>query len=116
MRADVDKVQQILVNLLGNAIKFTEPGGRVTVGCTSTADGMISMSVADTGIGIDADQLERVFQPFVQVDVKLTRPQEGAGLGLSISRDLARNMGGDVTVTSELNAGSTFTLTVPLAL
>ena len=71
--------------------------------------------VADTGIGIAPDQLERVFAPFVQVDARLTRMREGVGLGLAISRDLARGMSGDLTAESTPGAGSMFTLTLPVA-
>ena len=83
--------------------------------CTADHDrsgSTVSVEVADTGIGISADQLARVFEPFVQVDAKLTRTREGTGLGLAISRDLARGMGGDLTARSTLGAGSTFVLTL----
>ena len=73
----------------------------------------MSVCVRDTGVGIAPDQLGRIFEPFVQVDASLTRRHEGAGLGLAISRDLARGMGGDLTVESEVGAGSTFTLALP---
>ena len=76
---------------------------------------MVAIRVADTGRGIAPEQLERVFQPFVQVDAQLTRTQEGVGLGLAISRDLARGMGGELTAESEPGVGSTFTLTLPAA-
>ncbi|MGZ8377889.1 MAG: ATP-binding protein [Gemmatirosa sp.] len=112
VRADREKVQQIVLNLLSNAIKFTEPGGRIRVWCTPTATRVL-LHVADTGRGIPADQLERVFEPFVQVDASRTRTQEGVGLGLAISRDLARGMGGDLTVASVPGEGSTFTLELP---
>jgi len=114
VRADREKVQQIVLNLLSNAVKFTEPGGRVTLDCAAV-DGVVAVHVTDTGRGIAADQRERVFQPFVQVDASLTRTQEGVGLGLAISRDLARGMGGDLTVESTPGVGSTFTLTLPSA-
>jgi signal transduction histidine kinase len=71
------------------------------------------MHVTDTGIGIASDQVERIFDPFVQVDASTTRKSEGVGLGLAISRDLARQMGGDVSVTTETGRGSTFTLALP---
>lgn len=117
-RADEEKLQQILLNLLSNAIKFTERGGRITLRAHTSGDGLDSMvhcEVADTGIGISPEQLGRVFEPFVQVDAKLTRTREGTGLGLAISRDLARGMGGELTVASEVGKGSTFTLTLPRA-
>jgi PAS domain S-box-containing protein len=114
VRADPEKLRQVLVNLLSNAVKFTEPGGRIAVVCAG--DGTrVRIGVQDTGIGIAADQLARIFEPFVQVRADLTRPHEGAGLGLAISRDLARGMNGDLTVESVLGSGSTFTVTLPRA-
>ncbi len=112
-RADVEKLQQILFNLLSNAIKFTDAGGRVMLECAAVAGGQVAMRVTDTGHGIAADQLERVFQPFVQIDTKLTRASEGTGLGLAISRELARGMGGELVAESQVGVGSVFTLTLP---
>jgi signal transduction histidine kinase len=115
-RADSDKVQQIVLNLLSNAVKFTEPGGRVSLRCRAANDDgapVVRVEVNDTGIGISREQLARVFEPFVQVDAKLTRTREGTGLGLAISRDLARGMGGDLVAESTLGVGSTFTLVLP---
>ncbi len=114
-RADREKVQQILLNLLSNAVKFTDAGGRIAVSCLGPVDGVVRVSVADTGRGIPAEQLGRVFEPFVQVDARLTRTGEGTGLGLAISRDLARGMGGDLTAESVSGVGSTFMLTLPAA-
>jgi PAS domain S-box-containing protein len=116
-RADREKVQQIVINLLGNAVKFTPPGGRVTVDAASRADrpGVVYLRVSDTGIGIPHEKQAAVFEPFVQVDMSRTRRSEGTGLGLTISRDLARGMGGDLRVRSEPGRGSTFTLTLPRA-
>ena len=114
VRADAEKLQQILLNLLGNAVKFTEPGGRVTLKCTPTID-EVAITVTDSGHGIAPDQLERIFEPFVQIDARLARTHEGVGLGLAISRDLARGMRGDLTVESTLNPGSAFTLLLPRA-
>jgi signal transduction histidine kinase len=111
-RADREKLQQIVLNLLSNAVKFTDPGGRVSFGCARRGNSVL-VRVSDTGRGIDAQNLDRVFQPFVQVDATLTRTQEGTGLGLAISRDLARGMGGDLSVESVVGVGSTFTLTLP---
>jgi signal transduction histidine kinase len=113
VRADPDKLQQILLNLFSNAIKFTDAGGRVSARCIQLSDARVAVEVTDTGRGIPADQLERVFEPFVQIDTKLTRASEGTGLGLAISRELARWMGGELAVESELGVGSTFTLTLP---
>ncbi len=116
-RADPEKVRQVVLNLLSNALKFTDPGGSVSLSCaTATRDGhdpQIAIRVTDTGRGISPDQLERIFQAFVQVDARLTRTQEGTGLGLAISRELARGMGGDLTVESTRGVGSTFTVLLP---
>ena len=112
-RADGHRVQQIVLNLLTNAIKFTDRGGRVTLACSATRGNDIVVRVTDTGHGIAADDLECVFHPFVQVDAKLTRAHDGIGLGLATSRELARGMGGDLTAQSEEGAGSTFTLVLP---
>jgi signal transduction histidine kinase len=118
LRADREKVQQIVLNLLSNAVKFTRPGGRIALNCMVpykdvTGARVVAVRVVDDGLGIAADQIERVFQPFVQIDAKLTRTEGGTGLGLSISRDLARGMGGDLTCESTLGVGSIFTLTLP---
>jgi signal transduction histidine kinase len=109
--ADPDKAQQALLNLAGNAIKFTETGGSVTVTC-APQDDAVAIVVEDTGPGIEAAKLELIFEPFVQVDSRLTRRREGVGLGLAISRDLARGMGGDLTAESEVGRGSRFVLTL----
>lgn len=108
---DVGKVTQILLNLLNNAVKFTEDG---TIGLSlERKDGKAVFSVSDTGIGIPHDRLGAIFEPFVQVDQQMSRRAGGAGLGLSVSRQLARLLGGELTVVSEPGRGSTFTLTVP---
>jgi signal transduction histidine kinase len=114
VRADRDKLQQILLNLLTNAIKFTKSGGQLTVKC-SHEEAKVSISVIDTGVGIPQDKLAMIFEPFVQIDSRLTRVQDGVGLGLAISRDLARGMGGELTAESTKGVGSTFTLTLPRA-
>jgi signal transduction histidine kinase len=124
---DEDRVRQILVNLLTNAVKFTDAGGMVTVeyGQTEDPDPRARLraggpwtyfTVTDTGIGIPADHLSRIFEPFVQVESGRTRLNDGSGLGLAISRRLARLMHGDITVRSSLGAGSVFTLWLPAAL
>jgi PAS domain S-box-containing protein len=110
--ADEERVRQILLNLLANAIKFTEPGGRVEISCAPT-ESNVAIRVRDSGIGIAADMLNTIFEPFVQVRSDHARSAEGTGLGLAISRALARGMDGDVTVESEPGVGSTFTLTLP---
>jgi signal transduction histidine kinase len=112
--ADSERVGQIFINLLSNAVKFTPPGGTVRLRC-ETRDDTLAFRVSDTGIGIPPDQIDSIFDPFVQVNARLTRTEEGIGLGLAISRDLARGMGGDLTVESEVGVGSTFTLTLPRA-
>ncbi|MEX0891784.1 MAG: ATP-binding protein [Gemmatimonadota bacterium] len=112
--ADQARIGQILLNLLGNAIKFTEPGGTIRIRCARDGK-VVRLEVEDTGIGIPADQLDAIFEPFTQVGRTLTSPQQGTGLGLAISRDLARAMDGDITVDSEPGRGSTFTLTLPAA-
>jgi PAS domain S-box-containing protein len=112
VRADADKLRQILLNLLSNAVKFTERGGRVDLSFRVEGDRVV-LAVRDTGIGIRPDHLARIFEPFVQVDQRLTRPHDGVGLGLAISRDLARGMGGDLVADSTPGEGSTFTLTLP---
>lgn len=117
-RGDPQRVEQILLNLLSNAIKFTEPGGTVTVraevlngdGGGEQAGERVRIDVEDTGIGIDEKDLATVFEPFVQARSGLTRRHGGAGLGLPISRRLARMMGGEVEVRSEPGEGSRFTL------
>ena len=114
VRADREKLQQILLNLLTNAIKFTASGGEIAVGCTVRGN-EIAIHVSDTGVGIPSDKLVTIFDPFVQVDSRLIRAQEGVGLGLAISRDLARGMGGELTVESIEGKGSTFTLTLARA-
>jgi len=113
-RADRTKAEQIVLNLLSNAVKFTPAAGRVTITCADAGD-QVAITVSDTGPGIPADKQAAIFEPFVQLGRTLTSPHEGTGLGLAISRDLARAMGGDVTVESVVNEGSTFTLTLPRA-
>jgi signal transduction histidine kinase len=110
--ADADKVQQILVNLLSNAVKFTEPGGQIELSWEQVESHAL-IRVRDTGIGIPKEKLQDVFDPFVQVRSDFTRPQEGAGLGLAISRDLARGMGGDLSAESVEAEGSMLTLKLP---
>jgi signal transduction histidine kinase len=112
VRADPDKLRQILVNLLSNAVKFTEPGGEIHLHSEGEGE-CICFSVRDSGIGIPEDQIAAVFEPFVQVRSDLTRSQEGTGLGLAISRQLARGMGGNLVVQSTPGVGSVFTLKLP---
>jgi signal transduction histidine kinase len=114
VRADAEKLRQILVNLASNAVKFTPAGGRIEISCTG-AGGRARIQIRDTGMGIPPDKLDTIFDPFVQVRSDLSRPHEGTGLGLAISRDLAVRMAGDLTIESSLGVGSTFTLTLPMA-
>ena len=111
--ADIEKVQQIVLNLLTNAIKFTSSEGRVGVEAGKLSDSQVFLRVVDTGTGIPADMVEKIFEPFTQVDSSHSRSQEGTGLGLAISRDLARGMEGDLTAESTLGKGSTFELVLP---
>jgi len=115
VRADQEKAQQILINLLTNAVKFTPSGERVAVDAARDGDGRVMLRVSDTGVGIGADECERIFEPFVQARSGERRQAEGTGLGLAISRDLARAMGGDLTAESEPDAGATFTFVLPTA-
>ncbi len=112
VRSDRDRFQQIVLNLLSNAIKFTPKKGKIAVSWRLNENDVV-IEVADTGIGIDASQLERIFDPFIQVQSGTTRTSEGVGLGLAISRDMARQMGGDITVRSKSRRGSTFSLVLP---
>jgi PAS domain S-box-containing protein len=112
-QADRAKVEQIVLNLVSNAVKFTDSGGSIAMSCVAQGDDRVALIVRDTGSGIPDDKLEAVFEPFVQVGRTLTSTREGAGLGLAISRDLARAMGGDITLKSEVGVGSEFTLLLP---
>jgi PAS domain S-box-containing protein len=110
--ADRAKAEQIILNLLGNAVKFTPPGGLITIAC-GTEDQRVVVAVKDTGPGIPLEKQGAIFEPFVQLGRNLTSPHEGTGLGLPISRDMARAMKGDVTVQSDGRTGSTFTFWLP---
>ena len=113
--ADPDRAQQILVNLLGNAIKFTDAGGHVRCECVARGS-WVDLQVTDSGPGIAVDDQQRIFKPFVQIGRDgLRASYRGLGLGLAISRELALAMEGELTVRSEPGRGSTFTLTLPLA-
>ncbi|CAN5670810.1 hypothetical protein BH23GEM6_BH23GEM6_26210 [soil metagenome] len=126
LRTDPERLQQILVNLLSNAVKFTDRGGRITITCgrldepphgavVQTGGPWIVIRIEDTGVGISPEQMESIWRPFEQADAGHTRSSEGAGLGLTISRSLARLMGGDLMAYSESGAGSTFLLVLPAA-
>ena len=114
--ADPKRLQQIMLNLLTNALKFTPAGGEISVRCESE-DGRVRITVSDTGIGIPPDYLPRIFSPFVQVEgaAVSSSSSQGVGLGLAISRDLARAMNGDVAVDSRPGEGSSFHIDLPAA-
>ena len=107
------RIRQVLTNLLGNAIKFTEKG-QVSLHVHPTADGQIQFDIADTGIGIDADRLDVIFEPFTQADASMSRRFGGTGLGTTISKQLVELMGGRITANSTLGQGSCFSVILPL--
>jgi signal transduction histidine kinase len=109
---DRDKLKQILLNLVSNAVKYTD-GGTIAVRAAAV-DGRLRVDVSDTGVGIPAEELGRIFDEFHQADGAISPSRPGTGLGLTISRRLARALGGDVTVESTPGVGSTFTLDLPL--
>jgi signal transduction histidine kinase len=114
--ADREKLRQVLLNLLSNAIRYTPSGGRVTISAAAHGAKTVAITVSDTGIGVASDEQEKIFEPFVQLDRSLTKVRDGIGLGLAISRDLARGMGGEITVSSAgTGQGSRFVLTLPRA-
>jgi len=115
MRQDITKLQQILQNLLSNAIKFTPEGGRVSLKATQEGSRVV-LTVSDTGVGIAPEEQNLVFEKFRQSGNPLTREHAGTGLGLSIVRELAKLLGGEVSLQSDLGRGSTFTVHLPLEL
>jgi signal transduction histidine kinase len=115
IRQDAGKLRQIVANLLSNSIKFTPEGGRVGLTAASSGE-QFTLTVTDTGVGIAPEEQELVFEKFRQAGNPLTREHEGTGLGLSIVRELAKLLGGDVTLKSELGRGSTFTVRLPVQL
>ena len=115
MRADLTKVRQNLLNLLSNACKFTE-GGKISLDVSRSAErgrDWIRFKVADTGVGITPEQMDKLFKPFSQADSSTARRYGGTGLGLAVSRNFSQMMGGDITVESQAGKGSTFTITLP---
>ncbi|MBA2685139.1 MAG: PAS domain-containing protein [Gemmatimonadaceae bacterium] len=114
VRADADRLRQIIINLVGNAIKFTAKDGEIVIAC-EREDAHVSIAVRDSGVGIAPEKLESIFEAFVQVDRKFSTNSEGVGLGLTISQEFARGMGGDLRVESEVGVGSTFIITLPAA-
>jgi signal transduction histidine kinase len=113
--ADREKLRQIVLNLLSNAIRFTPAGGTITLDAAPGVGDTVEVRVRDTGVGIPEARQAQIFEPFVQLDRSLTQSRDGIGLGLAISRDLARGMGGDLTVCSRPGEGATFTVTLPRA-
>jgi signal transduction histidine kinase len=111
MRGDQRRVEQIIINLLNNAVKFTDEG-EINLHC-HTDNNLITLSVVDTGIGIEPENMSIIFDAFRQVDIGITRVQEGTGLGLNITKKLVEMMGGSINVKSELGKGSTFTVILP---
>ena len=121
MYQDRNKIQQVLINLLSNAIKFTPEGGRITVGASRHPNQQLLLTVADTGVGIAAEDRDIIFEKFRQSshtsgDGNLTREYSGTGLGLSIVKELCKLLGGEITFESELGKGSTFLVTLPWTL
>ena len=113
VHTDSTRLRQILINLMGNAVKFTQRGA-VSVDVSAPEGSRVSIAVKDTGAGIESADLQRIFEPFVQSRGSLSRAYEGTGLGLSVSRQLAQLLGGEITVQSTVGVGSTFVLSLPL--
>ena len=114
VRADPRGLQQILASLLSNACKYTDDGGTITLGADDAGD-KVCIWIRDTGIGIRREQIDRVFEPFFQAETGTTRRFSGVGLGLTIARDLARRMAGEITITSEVGKGTTASVILPAA-
>ena len=115
LRGDITRIKQVLINLITNAVKFSPPGGFVNVGFERTASGGLAIAVRDGGVGIRREDIERIFEPFVQADAGTSRRFGGIGLGLSIARKIAMLHGGDVVIESEYGAGTTARLVLPAA-
>jgi signal transduction histidine kinase len=118
LKGDPVRIRQVLMNLLGNAVKFTETGGvslDVAVENESSERVVIRVAVTDTGIGLTPEQQAKLFNPFIQADGSVTRKYGGTGLGLAIAKRLVELMGGQIGVTSALGSGSTFWFTAALA-
>ena len=115
VRADREKLRQVILNLLSNAIRFTPAGGRITLSASPLDEDRVAIHIEDTGPGIPESRHEHVFEPFVQLDRSLTHSQGGLGLGLAISRDLARGMNGDLVLDPTGRSGARFVLTLPMA-
>jgi PAS domain S-box-containing protein len=114
INADKSKTKQIIFNLLSNAIKFTDENGKVSMSAEEIDRDWVEITVKDTGIGIPADKLDKIFNPFMQADVSTSRKYGGTGLGLPLVKEYAEMHGGEIRVESEVGKGSTFTFTIPL--
>jgi len=113
LRLDLGKMTQVFTNLLSNAVKFTPEGGRIEIESVLTSDGSLSVTVRDTGQGIENEDLVRVLQPFGQLEDHLTRQNGGIGLGLPIARALVRMHGGELTLASAVGVGTTVEIHLP---
>lgn len=113
--ADADRLTQVMMNLVRNAVSYTPEGGLVSIEAQADGPGQVALTVADTGIGIPREDLDRVFDRFYRTDASRTRSTGGFGLGLTIARDLVEAMGGTITVESEIGGGSRFTVHLPVA-
>jgi signal transduction histidine kinase len=113
MRGDARKVKQVLLNLLSNAVKFTSAGGQVMLSASAERLGGLTISVADTGIGIAPEHISKILQPFVQVDSSLARRHQGSGLGLPLALAMMELHGGTLAVESELGSGTTVVINFP---
>ena len=109
------RLEQVLINLVDNAVKFNRPDGEVRIECECSATAQVRVSVSDTGIGIPSDDLKRIFERFYRVDKARSRPAGGTGLGLPIVKEVVERMRGSVTVESQLGRGSRFTIVLPAA-
>jgi signal transduction histidine kinase len=114
VRADRAKLRRIIVNLLSNALKFTPKGGRVTVRVEMTGENAVRIAVADTGVGIAAEDLPHLFAKYEQAGSRSAQGENGTGLGLYITRQLVELHGGEIHVESEVGYGSTFSFTLPI--
>ena len=113
VKADLLRLKQAFINLISNAIKFTPRGGRISVAVSLETPTTVAITVADTGIGIAADDLQRILQPFVQVSHVQERPHEGSGLGLYLVKSIVEMHGGELNVTSQINEGTIVTIRLP---
>ena len=113
--ADGLRLKQILINLLGNAVKFTPEQGRISIDASAAGEGFVRVSVADTGIGMSPEEVDTALRPFGQIDSAFNKRHEGTGLGLPIAHALTRMHGGDLSIDSRKGHGTRVTLTLPVA-